>query len=460
MTNETLPMLIGLAIVLIILTLAILWIRARRRFYRLHQKHSELERRYGALSKRYAGISDIDERISHLERKRQGITDQIEKTKTTYAEKRAFLRELERQVAIYDEKLSFSELGVYEPHFDFGESEAYKQCILEVRARQKAMVTSKIAVTCTAQWEVDGNRSKGRTMTNRQIRLTLRAFNNECEAAIANARWNNVNAMERRIQNAAAQIDKMNASSQVKVESDYLALKLEELYLVHEHREKQKRERDERREAARLAREEQRLIREAEAAEAEEERYRALLDKARTEAGTAQGAGLERLRARIETLEVELADAQATSVRARSIAEMTRSGFVYIISNVGSFGDDVVKIGLTRRLDPEDRVRELGDASVPFVFDTHALIYSENAPELESALHSEFNDRRINATNMRKEFFRVDLDEVEAAVCRLAPQASFIKDREAQEYYETLARRREEAERLRRAAESELPEAI
>jgi len=106
-------------------------------------------------------------------------------------------------------------------------------------------------------------------------------------------------------------------------------------------------------------------------------------------------------------LEKLLAEAHAKSERAQAMAEKTKSGFVYVISNIGSFGDDVVKIGLTRRLDPSDRVRELGDASVPFLFDTHAMIYSEEAPALEAALHAEFAEQRINAANMRKEFFRV-----------------------------------------------------
>lgn len=113
----------------------------------------------------------------------------------------------------------------------------------------------------------------------------------------------------------------------------------------------------------------------------------------------------------------------------------------YVISNVGSFGEDVVKIGLTRRLDPDDRVRELGDASVPFAFDVHAMIYSDDAPGLESALHKQFSTQRINLMNNRKEFFRVSLDEVEKAVATLAPDASFFKDRESQQWHETLARR-------------------
>lgn len=139
---------------------------------------------------------------------------------------------------------------------------------------------------------------------------------------------------------------------------------------------------------------------------------------------------------------------------------MTKSGYVYIISNIGSFGEDVVKIGLTRRLDPDDRVRELGDASVPFGFDTHAMIYSDEAPALEFALHREFADRRINMTNFRKEFFRVSLDEVEQAVARLAPSASFFRDREAQEWHETLARRNETLAQLKVSVETMLPAEI
>ena len=128
---------------------------------------------------------------------------------------------------------------------------------------------------------------------------------------------------------------------------------------------------DERAERARAQREEQKLLAEAETAEREERRYQGLLEKAREEAGADER--------RVAELEAALAEAHATSQRARSMAEMTRCGYVYVISNIGSFGGDIVKIGMTRRVDPDDRVRELGDASVPFRFDTHAIIYSEDA---------------------------------------------------------------------------------
>ena len=288
-------------------------------------------------------------------------------------------------------------------------------------------------------------------MINRQTRLTMRAFNNECEAAIANARWNNVVAMERRILNAAKQIDSANASMNLVLNRNYIALKLDELRLTHEYRERLKIEKDERAELARAEREEKKLLAEAEAAEREERRYAELLNKARNQATVDES--------RIAELEATLAEAQAESERARAMAEMTRSGYVYIISNIGSFGDDMVKIGSTRRLDPDDRVRELGGASVPFRFDTHAMIYSEDAPALEAALHTQFTDRRVNASNLRKEFFRIALDEIEEAVRTLAPDAGFFKDREAQEWHETLALRRQVLVDMQKASDA-FPESI
>lgn len=358
-----------------------------------------------------------------------------------YSAKRQVYDRLVSEVAIFDERLAFAEMGIYEPHFDFTDSEQFKAAIIDVREKQKAMVAATTAVVCPIEWTVDGNRSKGKTMTGRNIRLTLRAFNNECEAAIANTRWNNANAMEKRILRAKEQIDKLNESNKTAITPEYVALKLRELRLTHECREKLKAEREERGEMARLAREEQRLLRDMEEAQRDQEHYETLLAKAKEEAASVAGQKLEAFSEQIRLLERDLAGARAKAERAQALAERTNCGYIYIISNVGSFGEDVVKIGLTRRLDPMDRVRELGDASVPFVFDTHAIIYSEDAPALERALHTEFGAVRINTENFRKEFFRVGLPAVEAAVRRLAPEAPFFRDIEAQEYRETLSRR-------------------
>lgn len=422
-----------------------LWLLTRRKLAGANRQVAQLE-------ETYSPIRNIEGEVERLKDRAEEIKKETAELRAAYAEKREILTRLEEQVSIYDERLSFAELGIYEPHFDFKDSEAFKERIREIRARQKEMVSDKVATRCPTDWTVDGSRAKGQTMLNRQIRLTMRAFNNECEAAIANTRWNNVVAMEKRILNAAKAINRENNSMNLEISEDYVALKIDELHLTHEYREQLKLEKDERAELARAEREEKKLLQEAEAAEREEKKYQALLDKARKEAGVDES--------KIAELEAALALAHETSERARAMAEMTKSGYVYIISNIGSFGEDVVKIGLTRRLDPDDRVRELGDASVPFSFDTHAMIYSDEAPALENALHKEFHERRINMTNTRKEFFRVSLEEVEEAVERLAPEASFFKDREAQEWHETLARRNEALAAQTETVEEMFPETI
>lgn len=399
------------------------------------------EQEMANLRDRYSAITSLEDEQARLGGEIAGQEAQVGELRAAYGEKKAIYDRMLAEIALFDERLAFAEMGVYEPHFEFSDSDEYKTAITGARETQKQLITAKRAVFCTTNWTVDGSKSKGEAMTNRNIRLTLRAFNNECDAAIANTRWNNVNAMEKRIVRARDQIEKLNASNAIKINDIFLKLKLEELFLTYEHREKLKSEREERAETMRLAREEQRLLRDKEEAEEQEARYSRLLDKAKAEAADIVGPQLDAYSQQIADLEKDLADARAKVARAQALAERTRSGYVYIISNIGSFGDGVVKIGLTRRLDPLDRVRELGDASVPFTFDVHAIIYSDNAPALERALHGEFEATRINAQNYRKEFFRAAIDDVEEAVKRLAPEAPFFRDVEAQEYRETLSRR-------------------
>ena len=409
-------------------------------------------RRRRALQSKFGGLVDVEREAQRLVdagraeiRKSQATLAATEANiadlQLSYKDKRAAYDRLVAQIAVFDDTLAFAEMGLYAPHFDFDDSDTYKANIDTIRSAQKQMLTLKTAATSKTQWHVDGSAAKGTVMMERSVRLTLRAFNGECDAAIANVRWNNASAMEKRVVNARDQIDKLNASNTVTISDMYLGLKLRELRLTHEYREKLKQEREERAETARAQREEQKLQRDLDAAQDEEERYAKLLSKAQLEAATASGARLNAFAEQIKLLERDLAEAHAKTERAQALAERTRSGHVYVISNVGSFGPDIVKIGLTRRLDPTDRIRELGDASVPFFFDTHALIYSDNAPALEHSLHQEFESRRVNTSNFRKEFFRVSIAEVHEALKRLAPEASFFSDIEAQEYRESLARR-------------------
>ncbi len=190
-----------------------------------------------------------------------------------------------------------------------------------------------------------------------------------------------------------------------------------------------------------MIREEERVQKEAERAklkaEKEEKRHQMALEQARKEVQQATDEQRALFEAKVMELEEQLTEAQKEKERAISMAQLTKSGHVYVISNIGSFGKDIYKIGMTRRLEPMDRVKELGDASVPFSFDVHAMVYSENAPELESNLHNIFDSERMNLVNRRKEFFQVSLDDVETAVKELGLDIEFTKLAEAQQYYES-----------------------
>lgn len=425
--------------------------RLNERFSDIADRDQEVARLTSEIAKldsEYAGKREAEESQMSLllaqlrreheaeERRLSGLIDSLN---DEYSRKRLIYDQISHDVHELQEAYSFMEIGIYEPHFDYGDSASFQKEIKRVQDEKKAMVKAGSAIEVEREFTVGGSKKEGDKMLKRQTALTLRAFNGEASSAISNTRWNNVLTMEKRIERAVAAIDKANTSMGLTINPRYVKLNIKELRLTHEYREKQKQEREERAELARAEREEAKLQQEADRAEREEQRYQALLDKAREEA--LKGDQSEKLKQRIALLQEDLEAARSEKERSRAMAEMTRCGYVYVISNIGSFGEDIVKIGLTRRLDPEDRVKELSGASVPFSFDVHAMIYSENAPTLEADLHREFHDSRVNIANNRKEFFRCTIDQVQDALNRLAPEAQFYPDPEAREYRETMQMR-------------------
>ncbi|MBV9959455.1 MAG: DUF4041 domain-containing protein [Acidobacteria bacterium] len=375
------------------------------------------------------------------------------------------INRLLEEVKPLSEEAHLQSFGFYKPHYNFASSEHYQSALEEIREHQKGMIKSKVAAICRIEWTVDGSRAAGRKQTNQTLRLILRAFNGECDAAIAKVKYNNIHVMETRIRKAWETINSLVEVQQCQIVPGYLELKLKELYLVHEYQEKLQEEKEEQRRIREQMREEEIALRELERAqqeaEREEARYSDALVRAREEVADAVGKKQEKLLIKIGELEQKLAEAQANKARAMSRAQMTRSGHVYIISNIGSFGEQVFKIGMTRRLDPLDRVRELGDASVPFHFDVHAIIYSEDAPKLEHTLHQLFKHRRINRVNERREFFRVSIEEIADAVRKNHGEIEMVLDCEAIEYRKTLAILTEEqplSSRQTSAADSGLPQ--
>jgi multidrug efflux pump subunit AcrA (membrane-fusion protein) len=277
----------------------------------------------------------------------------------------------------------------------------------------------------------------------------LRAFNGECDAAVAKVSWSNIANMEARIDKAFEAINKLGATNHISIVDDYKKLKIEELRLEFEVQEKIYQEKEEQRRIKEQMREEEKALREIEKAqkqaEDDEAKYQKALEKAQADVTQATGKQLDALNAKILELQNSLQNASAQKQRAISQAQLTRSGHVYVISNIGSFGDNVYKIGMTRRLDPLDRVKELGDASVPFDFDVHAIIYSADAPGLESILHKKFDDKRVNMVNAKREFFRVSIEEIEKITAELKLDIQLTKIAEAKEYRESQSVREPKA---------------
>jgi len=385
-------------------------------------------RKYKKLYEKYEEIIEIDEEI-----------EKREKELIDYGVKKDIYNRLKEQIAIYDDEIEMIELGLYKPQFDFDDSELYKDKLNRIRAKQKEMMSDKTAIICTQEWTVEGSKSKGKTMTNRNIRLVSRAFNNECDAIISKVKWNNVQKAKERIVKATDAINKLSESMAININSDYLSLKLKELALTHEYIEKKQEEKEQQAEIRQQMREETKLEQEVLKAQKEEEKYIKMFEKAKSDAEKSTGSKLEVLQEKMKQLENDLFEAHSKSQRAKSMAEQTRAGHVYIISNIGSFGENVYKIGMTRRLEPLDRVKELGDASVPFVFDVHAMIYSEDAPGMEKSLHRAFEDKRVNLVNNRKEFFKVSLDEIKVKAQNYMKDVEFIETIEAREYRESLS---------------------
>ncbi len=398
-----------------------------------------LRKKVKQLQDRFARILDVDKEVETVTSQKKELETLLSALRSSYKEKKAIFDGLVKEAAIYDEEIQLAELGFYKPHFEFDASQDYKDQIADVRGSQKQMVSGKTAIVCDEEWTVEGSRARGQTMTNRNIRLTARAFNNECDAAVSSVSWNNAQRMEQRIGKAFDAINKLNQTNRIRIDQAYRDLKIKELQLTYEYRQKRQEEKEEQAEVRRRMREEAKLLQESDKAINDEKKYEQLLERAKQEAAGATAENLESLQAKIAALTGDLKSAHEKSERAMSMAQKTKSGHIYIVSNIGSFGDDVYKIGMTRRLDPVDRVKELGDASVPFRFDIHAIIYAEDAPAVESALHNSFEAKRVNLVNNRKEFFHVSVGDVRDEVRKLFPGAEFTEVGEAQEYRETLA---------------------
>lgn len=315
---------------------------------------------------------------------------------------------------------------------DYEHEEAGRQLKI-VREQVKALIRDGKAADCDY---------KEATRRQKSIEFVLDAFNGKAETILAKVNKDNYGVMKKKLEDAY-QLVNYNGKpfKNARILPRYADLYQAQLKYSIQVRELKQRDKDEQRRIKAEMREEERVQRELKKAQQQALKEEKIILKAVKEAEMKleKSAEVDRLQyqSQLEALKEKLTEAEARNLRAKSMAEQTKQGHVYVVSNVGSFGENVFKVGMTRRLEPMDRIKELSDASVPFNFDVHAIIFSDDAPKLENILHSKFSDRRVNRVNLRKEFFHVYLGEVRAEVESMNLNCKWTMKAEALEFRES-----------------------
>jgi hypothetical protein len=365
-------------------------------------------------------------------------TDRIASLEATIAELRDEIARsgdagVDVGVVELDDERALQEVGIYRYHHPVENSEEYKVRLVDLQEQVKSFVKDGTSILASDMFTFNGSLAKGRKMTADFSKLMLRAYNAEADNCVRTVRAGNLAAATKRLEAAVVSIQKLGSMMEMQINPAYHALRIEEIKLTSDYQMKVQAEREE-------AREERERLREERKAEAELAAERERLDKERSHYTNALAAvvasGDE---AEIAVLQAKLSELETAIEQNDYRAANIRAGYVYVISNPGAFGTRVVKIGMTRRLEPLDRVRELGDASVPFPFCVHALFFSDDAITLENELHDAFAERKVNRVNERREFFFATPNEVrDVLVSKVGNLLEFTENPEATEYFQSL----------------------
>ncbi len=425
---------------------------AKEKEERLFSEITNLQSRCSELSQ-YEKIADIErekertlsfiqEQNTKFEQDKQQYINEIDSLKDKIISLSEEIEQKKSQIVELDETILLQDFGMYSPIYDFASSEMYKDRLDAIRTEQKNMILYKTAATCSEVWTVNGSEAQGRVMTNQNIKQILRCFNDECDMLISKVKFNNIAAFIEKIRKSYEALNRMNTKNAVSISYEYLELKVQELQLAYEYAVKKQEEKEKQRRIREQMREEARLQREIEETrkdiEKEQKHYTNALVKLNKQIEFCSELEKEVLLEKKEEIERHLSDLDIAIKDIDYREANKRAGYVYIISNIGSFGENIYKIGMTRRLDPMERVDELGDASVPFKFDVHAMIFSDDALSLETALHHAFENKKVNMINGRREFFNVTLEEIEEVVkANYDKTVEFVKHPQAEQYRES-----------------------
>ena len=384
-------------------------------------------------------IQELQTTISSREKEITELDNVIQQKNNTISSLEATISDKKSKIVFFNDEILVQEFGLYTPRYDFANSSMYKDKLSAVRARQKECIKNGTALSGNTNWTVNGSLSQGKKMVKDMQKLLLRAFNSECDETIGKIKYNNIDASVKKIQNSSVAISKLGNIMGIAITSQYYNLKIQEAYLALEYQLQKQKEKEEAKEARAQMREAAKLQKEIEEQrkkiEKEQAHYQKALLSIMKQLESASDSNKEELQAKRNELESVLGNIELSLKNIDYREANQRAGYVYIISNIGSFGENVYKIGMTRRLDPQERIDELGDASVPFNFDVHAMIFSDDAPALESALHKAFEDKKLNMVNTRREFFNVTLDEIKDVIRKnFDKTVEFVDTPEANQY--------------------------
>jgi len=410
---------------------------------------AEVEKLQSLLTPEHREIQHLTDKITELKYNCRSLKSDIAaKTKTIHDLGKEIERleqdisEKKGQIVGLVDEISIQEFGLYTPSYVFANSDLYKAELARIRYEQKQCITNDTACTGSTSWSVNGNEAKGRAMVKDMKKLLLRAFNVECDDIVANVKVSNFDKSIDRIYKISEQISKLGKIMSIAISRQYISLKIEEVKLALDFQQKKQEEKERLKELKEQQREAAKVQKEI-----EEERKK--LAKEQAQYQNALSRILEQIKkdeqnadllAKKEELEGQLGEIAKAIEDVDYRSANQKAGYVYIISNVGSFGENVYKIGMTRRLNPQERIDELGDASVPFNFDIHALIFSEDAPKLEAALHHAFEQNKVNKINSRREFFKVSLEDIKKEVRKnFDKTVEWIDVADAEQYRQSIS---------------------
>lgn len=396
----------------------------------LYSKVNLYEDYTDAYNKVVAGsqVRSVEEYVNKANRdimsQRNAVQEEIGRANAELSQLKDKIQASNRTLTVLEEREILESVGYYDYDNPAAASVYLKQQLDFIKQQIKDMQNNKMAINAANNFTFNNSLQQGQKFTADFSALMLTAYNQEVENAIVKLdKTRSMDVAIKRLEKAKSRVAKLGTLMQASINEQFHQLRIKEVSLAFQfkdmeiaRKEKEKEEKERLAEEARVRKEAEKAKEEAEKKVREKQQELNALLSYQQQHYTNVVGNLNPSNPKVEELKAQIAELEKAKNEATGRLANTKAGYVYVISNIGSFGEGVVKIGLTRRLNPDDRVKELSSASVPFIFDTHAIHFSEDAVGLERKLHQRFNDRRVNKVNLKKEYFRVTLDEVKQAL--------------------------------------------